>query len=129
MKTLVQFVLLATLSVFTTLLAGTVLAEDQSPLYGELLQHYVNDGQVDYSGLKKKEAQLDGYLAYLATTDPTQMAENDQFALYINAYNAYTIKLILANFEDGRPPASIKVFLYNMHQQSSKKNSPPIGNG
>lgn len=36
------------------------------------------------------------------------MSEKDRFAYYINVYNAYTIKLILKNFEDGKPPASIK---------------------
>ena len=84
------------------------MAEDQTPLYGELLSQYVKGGQVDYSGFKKKEAQLDTYLEYLADTDPTEKAEKDRFAFYINAYNAYTIKLILKNFEDGQPPESIK---------------------
>lgn len=93
---------------FTTILVEPVLAVDQTPLYGALLQQYVKNGEVDYTGLKKKEAQLDSYLDYLAATDPTQMAEKDRFAFYINAYNAYTIKLILTHFEDGRPPGSIK---------------------
>ena len=100
--------LLISFSFFTTLFTGTVLAEDKTPLYGELLQQYVVNGQVDYTGFKEKEAQLDIYLNYLANTDPAQMSEQDRFAFYINVYNAYTIKLILKNFKDGKPPASIK---------------------
>jgi hypothetical protein len=108
MKTIAKLALIASLLFFNVSLAGTVSAEDQTPLYGKLLQQYVKDGQVNYTGFKKKEAQLDVYLGYLAATDPTQMAANDQFAFYINAYNAYTIKLILENFKNGQPPVSIK---------------------
>lgn len=100
--------LLSNLLFLVVIFANTVMAKDQTPLYGELLSQYVKDGQVDYSGFKKKEVQLDMYLKYLEATDPTQMAEKDRFAFYINAYNAYTIKLILKNFEDSQPPDSIK---------------------
>ncbi len=86
----------------------TALAEDKTPVYAQLLQQYVVDGKVDYVGLKQEEAQLDRYLAYLNASDPAQMARNDQFAFYINAYNAYTLKLIIKNFENGQPPESIK---------------------
>ena len=99
MKRITQIAFIASLSLFTTILAGTALAENQIQLYDELLHQYVKNGQVDYTGLKKKEAQLDIYLEYLAATDPAQMPENDRFAFYINAYNAYTIKLILKNFK------------------------------
>jgi len=108
MKRIKYSLITATLLFCTIILSRPLLAEDQTSLYGELLQQYVRDGQVDYTGLKKKEALLDSYLEYLAATDPAQMAEKQRFALFINAYNAYTIKLILKNFKDGKPPASIK---------------------
>ena len=44
----------------------------------------------------------------LADTDPARLTGNDRLAFYINAYNAYTIKLILKNFKNGRPLKSIK---------------------
>ncbi len=72
MKRIVQFALILSLSLFTTILADTVTAEDQTPLYGELLQQFVKDGKVDYTGFKEKESQLDIYLDYLAATDPAQ---------------------------------------------------------
>lgn len=108
MKPFARLTLIASLSLFITILAGMAITENTTPLYGELLQQYVKDGQVDYSGFKKKEARLDAYLEYLAATDPAQMADKDRFAFYVNAYNAYTIKLILKNFKNNRPPASIK---------------------
>jgi hypothetical protein len=108
MKRIAMFALVPSLLLFNTILAGTVLAANQTPLYGELLRQYVKDGQVDYTGLKKKEVQLNTYLEYLVATDPDQMADNDRFAFYINAYNAYTIKLILNNFKNNQPPGSIK---------------------
>lgn len=76
--------------------------------YGELLTNYVKDGAVDYQGLKKEEQKLDQYLALLSKTQPEELAHDHQLAFYINAYNAYTIKLILKNFKNGRPLKSIK---------------------
>jgi len=109
MKHFARLVLLISLSFLTTSLTNTALADnDKTALYAELLQRFVKDGQVDYTGFKKKETQLDTYLEYLAATDPASMEDKDRFAFYINAYNAYTIKLILKNFENGSPPASIK---------------------
>ncbi len=105
-----QFAILVMVSfaLLPIFLAGSAAAQDQTPLYGELLSQYVKDGRVDYIGLKQKEAQLDIYLNYLAATDPEKMALNDRFAFYVNAYNGYTLKLLLKNFKNGRPPASIK---------------------
>jgi len=73
-------------------------------LYGNLLQKYVKDGVVDYRGLKTEEGTLDQYLDLLDQTNPDALSRNEQLALYVNAYNAYTLKLIL----DNHPVASIK---------------------
>ncbi|MGA7279205.1 MAG: DUF547 domain-containing protein [Desulfocapsaceae bacterium] len=74
----------------------------------DLLRQHVSDGRVDYQGFKEDEAALDRYLETLAETDPEQLGEDDRLALYINAYNAYTVKLILENFKNGQPPESIR---------------------
>jgi len=76
--------------------------------YAELLKTHVSDGMVDYRGFKRDEALLARYLDKLDRTDPETMTDAEQLAFYINAYNAYTIKLILDNFKDGEPPSSIK---------------------
>ena len=83
-------------------------ADNFHRVYGELLAQYVKGGVVDYLGFKKDEQQLDRYLAWIAATEPEELARDDQLAFYINAYNAYTIKLILVHFKDGRPVSSIK---------------------
>ena len=67
-------------------------------LYGELLGRYVKSGVVDYRGIKKEEGNLDRYLRILEKTDPKTLSRKDQFAFYINAYNAWTIKLILSDY-------------------------------
>jgi len=67
-------------------------------LYGELLQKYVKNGVVDYQGFKKEEAKLDQDLIILEKTDTKALSRNEQFAFYINAYNAWTIKLILGTY-------------------------------
>ena len=67
-------------------------------LYGELLQKYVTDGVVDYQGFKKEEAKLDRYLSVLEKVEPKALSPKEQFAFYINAYNSWTIKLILSAY-------------------------------
>ncbi|MCG6881189.1 MAG: DUF547 domain-containing protein [Deltaproteobacteria bacterium] len=67
-------------------------------LYAELLRDHVKDGVVDYQGFKTDEAKLDRYLEVLANVDTKTLSPNEQFAFYINAYNAWTIKLILSEY-------------------------------
>ncbi len=67
-------------------------------IYANLLKKYVKDGVVDYGGFKKDEAILDEYLKVLETVDPDALDRNGQFAFYVNAYNAWTIKLILSGY-------------------------------
>jgi len=67
-------------------------------LYAELLKKYVRKGLVDYHGFKNDETKLDQYLKILARTDTKALSRDEQFAFYINAYNAWTIKLILGNY-------------------------------
>lgn len=95
--------------VLTFLLSATILqAAELHRGWGELLQHHVESGVVDYQGFKKDEQQLDSYLALLDQTDPDSLSAGDQLAYFINGYNSYTIKLILDNFKDGQPPGSIR---------------------
>ena len=70
---------------------------DHSALDGLLLQH-VQDGWVDYAGLKPKEPELATYLKTLADIKPTEHSRNELLAMYINAYNAATLKLILEHY-------------------------------
>jgi hypothetical protein len=67
-------------------------------VYAELLSKYVRNGMVTYSGFKAEEGRLDQFLKSLEQVDPEQLPREEQFAYYINAYNAWTIKLILGGY-------------------------------
>ena len=67
-------------------------------IYASLLAQHVRKNRVDYDGFKRDEALLDSYLKILSSIDSDQLSPQDQFAFFINAYNAFTIKLILTKY-------------------------------
>jgi len=69
-------------------------------LFDILLKKYVANGIVNYNGLKQEESVLDRYLEMLESVIPDNLLRNEQFAFYINLYNAWTIKLILKGYPD-----------------------------
>ncbi len=75
-------------------------------IWNTLLQKHVNaKGDVDYSGFKKELTVLETYLSQLSDNMPTETWEkNEILAYWINAYNAFTVKLIIVNY----PTNSIK---------------------
>lgn len=79
-------------------MAGWTMAAVDHGLFGELLKKYVHDGKVDYAGFKAEEDKLDRYLQHLEGVQPGELPRNEQLAFYINAYNAYTIKLVLTGY-------------------------------
>ncbi len=97
----VKYVLLA-LSIVGLLLFSGVPAHAgtaaDNRIFAELLTKYNNNGDVDYAGFKKEESRLDAYLDVLAEIKPASLSRNDRFAFYANAYNAWTIKLILTGY-------------------------------
>ncbi len=83
----------------TGLITGTRAAQEMdNRIYAGLLGKYVRNGLVDYQGFKKEEAELDQYLKALEEIDTKELSRDEQFAFYINAYNAWTIKLILTGY-------------------------------
>ncbi len=78
--------------------------------WDQLLRKYVStSGKVNYKGLKADKAELESYLKYL---QENQIQDNwskaKKMAYWINAYNAFTIKLIVDNY-----PVSSITKLYN----------------
>lgn len=64
-----------------------------------LLKRYVStDGRVNYKGLLADQPELEAYLKQLENTNVKTLNRDEQLAYWINAYNAYTIKLILENY-------------------------------
>ena len=87
----------------------SVSAENQQidhSKFGMLLKKYVSaSGNVDYAAFKKDIKQLDAYLKQLSANVPQKNAsKNVRLAYWMNAYNAFTIKLILNKY----PVNSIK---------------------
>jgi len=71
-----------------------------------ILQDYVSeDGNVDYRGLQNNRQILADYLQHLSANPPLDTwPKADQLAYWINAYNAFTIQLIIDHY----PIKSIK---------------------
>ncbi|MCB2192150.1 MAG: DUF547 domain-containing protein [Deltaproteobacteria bacterium] len=74
-------------------------AVDYSP-YAELLREHVRGGLVDYAGIQRQRAKLERFLENLAQVDPGSLSRDQKLAYYINAYNAWTIWLILTKYPD-----------------------------
>jgi len=67
--------------------------------WNSLLSKYVSSsGKVNYKGFKKDVAKLDKYLAKLEASKIGSWSRNKKMAFWINAYNAYTVKLIVKNY-------------------------------
>lgn len=68
--------------------------------WNSLLQKYVSaSGKVDYAGFKKDELALKAYLSLLAANPPLpSWPKAEKMAYWINAYNAFTIQLILDHY-------------------------------
>ena len=83
------------------LLAAYPAMAGQGPNYeiwAGLLQRHVSGGVVDYAGFQAEEAELDRFLDSMARTEIYALDRTAQKALYINAYNAWSIKLILGKY-------------------------------
>src|SRR3989338_9084433 len=73
---------------------------DQQP-WDHLLKKDVSEGWVSYALWKKDQKGLDDYLEALQKPAGIQVkswTQPEQMAFYINAYNAYTIKLLLNHY-------------------------------
>jgi hypothetical protein len=66
-------------------------------IYDRLLKKYVTaDGKVNYKAFIKDSVELNKYLAIISATTPDEKtwSKNEQMVFWINAYNAFTIKLV-----------------------------------
>lgn len=77
-------------------------------LFDDVLRSHVDErGFVDYAAIAKNPQALDRYIAALAKADFEALSRDEKLALLINAYNAFTIRLILDHWDGGKL-ASIK---------------------
>lgn len=79
--------------------SGTTPVSHQ--VFDELLKKHVSkDGKVNYRGFIQEKDKLEKYLKLLSENPPDRSTwtKNQQLAYWINAYNAFTIKLIMDNY-------------------------------
>jgi len=100
------------LALMMWLLAASAQAArfDHAVWDGLLQRHVVTLAQgqateVDYAGMARERARLKTYLDALAAVKPAeyrQWTKSDQLAFLINAYNAWTVELVLTRYPDLR---------------------------
>lgn len=83
-----------------SLKAGVVEPKFDHSAWDRLLRKHVSDnGNVDYDGFKADRSQLNSYLKSLEANPPqSDWGKNETMAYWINAYNAFTVDLILRNY-------------------------------
>ncbi|MFL0681858.1 MAG: DUF547 domain-containing protein [Algoriphagus aquaeductus] len=80
-------------------MAGTTPPSHQ--IWDQLVKAHVKpNGMVDYKGFIKDKAKLEQYTKLLSENAPDRKtwSKNQQLAYWINAYNAFTVKLIVDNY-------------------------------
>jgi len=91
------------------LLPSFLLADDAlHQKWDELLRENVHHGLLDYSNVYREQKKLDAYLKLLADVHTNGLGRDELLALYINAYNSCTVKLILVHGDGRQFPHSIK---------------------
>ncbi len=88
--------------IFTILSFSSLYSFDHSHKeLDKLLKQYVKNGRVDYKKWKEEQTELKKYLESLSNVsinEYNQFTINQKLAFLINAYNAFTIQLILDNY-------------------------------
>ena len=77
--------------------AGDGGFDNTHAVFDSFLEGAVSTAGVDYAMLASRRGQLDEYLENLSAAPVEQMGKGAKLALYVNAYNACTIKLMLDN--------------------------------
>lgn len=75
--------------------------DHQHGLFDQVLRKYVANGLVDYAALRNDREALDRYLQSLAEVRPKDYASwtrQQKLAFWINAYNAYTLRVVVDHY-------------------------------
>lgn len=94
-----HFLSAITIALLIGLSSRMATAQISHQVFDNLLNTHVTDaGTVNYAAFKKDQVKLDKYLSTLRSNHPSDSwTKNERLAYWINAYNAFTIKLILDN--------------------------------
>ena len=82
------------------LIASLSFSQVSHAKWNALLNKHVSaEGMVDYEGFKKDRGLLNEYLTLLSTNQPSaDWSKEESMAFWINAYNAFTVDLILKHY-------------------------------
>ena len=98
-------VLVALCALPSRMRAACTAVDPTHAAWSALLDRWVVDGGVDYAGWKRADqAPLNAYLATLSgacAADYERWSPQERIAFWLNAYNAYTIRLILDHYPIG----------------------------
>ncbi|SHM36755.1 Protein of unknown function, DUF547 [Cyclobacterium lianum] len=101
MKSIILVLFLFNLSCGHSELGAANTEPPSHALFDALLQQHVGDeGRVDYKGFIRDKEILEKYLQRLSQNPPDRntWTKEEQLAYWINAYNAFTIKLIIDHY-------------------------------
>ncbi len=111
--------------------SGAALAAPDHSTWDALLKHNVvvtgagTASKVNYGRFKADHAKLKAYLKYTSSVSRTtfnKWSKNDQLAFLINAYNAWTVELILTKYPNLKSIKDLGSFV----QSPWKKNFIPL---
>ncbi|MBI2944899.1 MAG: DUF547 domain-containing protein [Candidatus Wallbacteria bacterium] len=91
-------------------------------LYAQVLKAHVRNGLVDYAALKNGRTRLDTYVTALGAVPPQALStwsRDDRFAYWINAYNAFTLKVIIDHYP-------IQGSWFSLYPRSSIRQIPGV---
>jgi hypothetical protein len=82
--------------------ASRAVLDHEHTAWTSVLSTYVKAGEVDYGGMKERgQPALEAYLRALETVRPADYAgftREQRLAFWVNAYNAYMVRLILDHY-------------------------------
>jgi hypothetical protein len=81
--------------------AACSTVDQEHAAWTAILEERVRDGRVDYAALERDDSPLNAYLAALSGTcaaDYQRWTTPQRIAFWINAYNAFTIRLVLDHY-------------------------------
>jgi hypothetical protein len=88
------------LAIFLVFVAAcaAVAGEDMDGLYTALLADHVDGARVDYASLCE-DPRLAEVVEWMSSVDPEAIEDDaERFAFWINAYNAFTLKIVCDNY-------------------------------
>ncbi len=81
-------------------LATLAVAVDHAPL-DALLKRHVHGNRVDYNSLAQERSAIVAYVDSLAKVNTDKLSRDERMAMFINAYNACTLNLVVENLSGG----------------------------